>query len=118
MSSLIFLININFAVESDFALILSVGTGVIVTVMITETKVKEILSYLEKNISLIIAIAVGTRQSNKNSGRSSLVFVSILFIVLMIISSAWLIFYFIQKIRYTSARDRNQVTVHVYIRNI
>ncbi|XP_053154485.1 E3 ubiquitin-protein ligase RNF130 isoform X5 [Hemicordylus capensis] len=28
--------------------------------------------------------------------------------VLMIISSAWLIFYFIQKIRYTSARDRNQ----------
>ncbi|XP_066471031.1 E3 ubiquitin-protein ligase RNF130 [Tiliqua scincoides] len=84
------------------------GTGDIVTVMITETKVKEILSYLEKNISLIIAIAVGTRQSNKPSGRNSLVFVSILFIVLMIISSAWLIFYFIQKIRYTSARDRNQ----------
>ncbi|XP_032996166.1 E3 ubiquitin-protein ligase RNF130 isoform X3 [Lacerta agilis] len=84
------------------------GTGDIVTVMITELKVKEILNYLEKNMSVIIAIAVGTRYPNKNFSRGSLVFVSISFIVLMIISSAWLIFYFIQKIRYTSARDRNQ----------
>nr|XP_016847241.1 PREDICTED: E3 ubiquitin-protein ligase RNF130 isoform X2 [Anolis carolinensis] len=84
------------------------GTGDIVTVMITELKVKEILTYLEKNMSVLIAIAVGTRSQNKNFSRSSLVFVSISFIVLMIISSAWLIFYFIQKIRYTSARDRNQ----------
>ncbi|XP_042311606.1 E3 ubiquitin-protein ligase RNF130 isoform X2 [Sceloporus undulatus] len=84
------------------------GTGDIVTVMITELKVKEILNYLEKNMSVLIAIAVGTRYQNKTFSRSSLVFVSISFIVLMIISSAWLIFYFIQKIRYTSARDRNQ----------
>ncbi|CAI5766733.1 E3 ubiquitin-protein ligase RNF130 isoform X2 [Podarcis lilfordi] len=84
------------------------GTGDIVTVMITELKVKEILNYLEKNMSVIIAIAVGTRYPNKPFSRGSLVFVSISFIVLMIISSAWLIFYFIQKIRYTSARDRNQ----------
>ncbi|XP_015745572.1 E3 ubiquitin-protein ligase RNF130-like isoform X2 [Python bivittatus] len=84
------------------------GTGDIVTVMITEMKVKEILNYLEKNMSVLIAIAVGTRYPSKNVNRSSLVFVSVSFIVLMIISSAWLIFYFIQKIRYTSARDRNQ----------
>ncbi|XP_032066743.1 E3 ubiquitin-protein ligase RNF130 isoform X2 [Thamnophis elegans] len=84
------------------------GTGDIVTVMITEMKVKEILNYLEKNMSVLIAIAVGTRHPSKNVNRSSLVFVSVSFIVLMIISSAWLIFYFIQKIRYTSARDRNQ----------
>lgn len=77
--------------------------------MITESKVKEILNYLEKNISVLMAIAVGSRVPPKNFSRGSLVFVSISFIVLMIISSAWLIFYFIQKIRYTSARDRNQV---------
>ncbi|XP_009993398.1 PREDICTED: E3 ubiquitin-protein ligase RNF130 isoform X2 [Chaetura pelagica] len=76
--------------------------------MITESKVKEILNYLEKNISVLMAIAVGSRVPPKNFSRGSLVFVSISFIVLMIISSAWLIFYFIQKIRYTSARDRNQ----------
>ncbi|XP_077182724.1 E3 ubiquitin-protein ligase RNF130 isoform X2 [Paroedura picta] len=84
------------------------GTGDIVAVMITDSKVKEILNYLEKNMSVLIEIAVGIRDQAKNFSRSSLVFVSISFIVLMIISSAWLIFYFIQKIRYTSARDRNQ----------
>ena len=89
--------------------VLFIGTGDIVAVMITESKVKEILNYLEKNISVLMAIAVGSRVPLKNFSRGSLVFVSISFIVLMIISSAWLIFYFIQKIRYTSARDRNQV---------
>ncbi|KAH0629828.1 hypothetical protein JD844_012236 [Phrynosoma platyrhinos] len=48
------------------------GTGDIVTVMITELKVKEILNYLEKNMSVLIAIAVGTRYQNKTFSRSSL----------------------------------------------
>lgn len=86
------------------------GTGDIIAVMITELRGKDILSYLEKNISVQMTIAVGTRMPPKNFSRGSLVFVSISFIVLMIISSAWLIFYFIQKIRYTNARDRNQVS--------
>nr|XP_033783476.1 E3 ubiquitin-protein ligase RNF130 isoform X3 [Geotrypetes seraphini] len=84
------------------------GTGVIVAIMITEARGKEILSYVERNMSVFMAIAFGTRNTSKNFNRGSLVFVSISFIVLMVISSAWLIFYFIQKIRYTSARDRNQ----------
>lgn len=86
------------------------GTGDIIAVMITELRGKDILSYLEKNISVQMTIAVGARMPPKNFSRGSLVFVSISFIVLMIISSAWLIFYFIQKIRYTNARDRNQVS--------
>ncbi|XP_028668499.1 E3 ubiquitin-protein ligase RNF130 isoform X1 [Erpetoichthys calabaricus] len=84
------------------------GTGDTVAVMITESKGKEILSYVEKNLTVIMSIVVGTRGTPKNFNRGSLVFVSISFIVLMIISSAWLIFYFIQKIRYANARDRNQ----------
>ncbi|XP_068134504.1 E3 ubiquitin-protein ligase RNF130 isoform X2 [Hyperolius riggenbachi] len=84
------------------------GTGDIVAIMISESTGREILSYVERNISVLMAIAVGSRTGTKNFSRGSLVFVSISFIVLMIISSAWLIFYFIQKIRYTSARDRNQ----------
>ncbi|XP_029439831.1 E3 ubiquitin-protein ligase RNF130 isoform X2 [Rhinatrema bivittatum] len=84
------------------------GTGGIIAIMITEARGKELLSYVERNVSVFMAIALGTRSSSKNFSRGSLVFVSISFIVLMIISSAWLIFYFIQKIRYTSARDRNQ----------
>ncbi|XP_073343244.1 E3 ubiquitin-protein ligase RNF130 isoform X1 [Pagrus major] len=84
------------------------GTGDTVAVMITEAYGKEILAHLERNLTVLVSVVVGQRGPTKNINRGSLVFVSISFIVLMIISSAWLIFYFIQKIRYTSARDRSQ----------
>lgn len=84
------------------------GTGDMVAVMIKESMGKDILTYLEKNETVVVSVAVGTRGPVKNLNRGSLVFVSISFIVLMIISSAWLIFYFIQKIRDTNARDRSQ----------
>ena len=79
--------------------------------MITEAYGREILSHLERNLTVLVSVVVGQRGPTKNINRGSLVFVSISFIVLMIISSAWLIFYFIQKIRYTNARDRSQVTL-------
>ncbi|KAM6923506.1 E3 ubiquitin-protein ligase RNF130 [Xenentodon cancila] len=84
------------------------GTGDIVAVMITEVYGKEILAQLERNLTVLVSVVVGQRSSTKNMNRGSLVFVSISFIILMIISSAWLIFYFIQKIRYSSAHDHSQ----------
>ncbi|KAM9849932.1 LOW QUALITY PROTEIN: E3 ubiquitin-protein ligase RNF130 [Aulostomus maculatus] len=84
------------------------GTGDMVAVMITESYGKEILTHLDRNLTVLVTVSVGQRSPTKNINRGSLVFVSISFIVLMIISSAWLVFYFIQKIRYSSARDRSQ----------
>ncbi|XP_043925531.1 E3 ubiquitin-protein ligase RNF130 isoform X3 [Protopterus annectens] len=84
------------------------GTGEIVAIMIKESMGKELLSYIQRNVSIFMIIGVGTRNSQKSFSRGSLVFVSISFIVLMIISSAWLIFYFIQKIRLANARDKSQ----------
>ncbi|XP_029020604.1 E3 ubiquitin-protein ligase RNF130 [Betta splendens] len=84
------------------------GTGDTVAVMITEAYGKEILAHLERNLTVLVSVVVGQRGPTKNINRGSLVFVSISFIVLMIISSAWLIVYFIQKIRYSSSRDRSQ----------
>ncbi|KAI5104772.1 E3 ubiquitin-protein ligase RNF130 isoform X1, partial [Silurus meridionalis] len=84
------------------------GTGDTVAVMITESLGKDLLSFVEKNETVWVSVSVGSRGPVKNLNRGSLVFVSISFIVLMIISSAWLIFYFIQKIRDTNARDRSQ----------
>lgn len=84
------------------------GAGETVAVMITESYGREILGLLERNLTVLVSVMVGQRGPSKNINRGSLVFVSISFIVLMIISSAWLIFYFIQKIRYTNARDRSQ----------
>ncbi|KAK5603800.1 hypothetical protein CRENBAI_000949 [Crenichthys baileyi] len=82
------------------------GTGDIVAVMITEAYGKEILAHLERNLTVVVSLSC--RNPNKNMNRGSLVFVSISFFVLMIISSAWLIFYFIQKIRYSSSHHRSQ----------
>ncbi|MEJ1286180.1 ring finger protein 150 [Cricetulus griseus] len=76
--------------------------------MIPEPKGKEIVSLLERNITVTMHITIGTRNLQKYVSRTSVVFVSISFIVLMIISLAWLVFYYIQRFRYANARDRNQ----------
>ncbi|XP_030045004.1 RING finger protein 150-like, partial [Microcaecilia unicolor] len=80
----------------------------IVAIMIPEAKGKELVSLLERNITVMIYITIGTRNLQKYVSRTSVVFVSISFIVLMIISLAWLVFYYIQRFRYANARDRNQ----------
>jgi hypothetical protein len=45
-------------------------------------------------------------------GRTSVLFVSISFIVLMVISLAWLVFYYIQRFRYIHAKDRLSVRTY------
>ncbi|KAM4809328.1 RING finger protein 150 [Rhinophrynus dorsalis] len=84
------------------------GIEDIVAIMIPEPKGREIASLLERNINVTIYITIGTRNLQKYVSRTSVVFVSISFIVLMIISLAWLVFYYIQRFRYANARDRNQ----------
>uniref|UniRef100_A0A672I577 RING-type domain-containing protein n=1 Tax=Salarias fasciatus TaxID=181472 RepID=A0A672I577_SALFA len=84
-------------------------TGDVVAIMIPEPKGREILALLEQRIMVLLHITVGTRNLQKYVSRTSVVFVSISFIVLMIISLAWLVFYYIQRFRYANARDRNQV---------
>ncbi|RXN01907.1 RING finger protein 150 [Acipenser ruthenus] len=76
--------------------------------MIPEPKGRELMILLEKNVTVMMYISIGTRNLQKYVSRTSVVFVSISFIVLMIISLAWLVFYYIQRFRYANARDRNQ----------
>ena len=85
------------------------GTGDVVAVMIPEPKGREIATLLERDTMVMMQITIGTRNLQKYVSRTSVVFVSISFIVLMIISLAWLVFYYIQRFRYANARDRNQV---------
>ncbi|XP_052402242.1 RING finger protein 150 [Carassius gibelio] len=84
------------------------GTGDVVAIMIPEPRGREILALLEKNVSVTMHITVGTRNLQQYVSRTSVVFVSISFIVLMIISLAWLVFYYIQRFRYANAHDRSQ----------
>lgn len=88
---------------------LPVGAGEVIAIMIPEPKGREVVSLLERNVTVTMTITIGTRNLQKYVSRTSVVFVSISFIVLMIISLAWLVFYYIQRFRYANARDRNQV---------
>uniref|UniRef100_H3CLJ4 Ring finger protein 130 n=1 Tax=Tetraodon nigroviridis TaxID=99883 RepID=H3CLJ4_TETNG len=81
------------------------GTGDTVAVMITEAFGKELLAHLDRNLTVLVSVLF---RPTKNINRGSLVFVSISFIVLMIISTAWFIFYFIQKIGSRSSQHRGQ----------
>ncbi|XP_029615543.1 RING finger protein 150 [Salmo trutta] len=84
------------------------GMGDVVAVMIPEPKGREVAALLERNVTVTMHITIGTRNLQKYVSRTSVVFVSISFIILMIISLAWLVFYYIQRFRYANARDRNQ----------
>ncbi|XP_072307541.1 E3 ubiquitin-protein ligase RNF130 [Eucyclogobius newberryi] len=81
------------------------GTGPVVAVMIPELFGRELLSLLERNLSVQVRVLVGSR--SQNSSRSSLVFVSVSFIVLLGVSAAWLLFYCAQRLR-GSTRGRTQ----------
>lgn len=88
----------------------------LVSIFISKAEGGKILSKL-KNGQVFMEISVGERKENpdpkpsdltpsNNISRTSVLFVSISFIVLMIISLAWLVFYYIQRFRYAHAKER------------
>ncbi|KAH8346364.1 hypothetical protein KR084_008091 [Drosophila pseudotakahashii] len=63
---------------------------------------------LDRGYNVTISIIEGRRgvRTVSSLNRTSVLFVSISFIVLMIISLVWLIFYYIQRFRYMQAKDQ------------
>ncbi|XP_042171124.1 RING finger protein 150-like [Oncorhynchus tshawytscha] len=90
------------------------GTGDIVAIMIPEPKGREIAALLERNVTVTMHITIGTVEPSEYVSRTSVVFVSISFIVL-IISLAWLIFYYIQRFRYAQRSRPQSGTVHSHL---
>ncbi|NP_001139044.1 RING finger protein 150a precursor [Danio rerio] len=107
-ASAVVIFNVGSSNSNDTITMPHHGTGDVVAIMIPEPKGREIMALLEKNITVAMHISIGTRNLQKYVSRTSVVFVSISFIVLMIISLAWLVFYYIQRFRYANARDRSQ----------
>ncbi|EPB74463.1 hypothetical protein ANCCEY_06473 [Ancylostoma ceylanicum] len=50
----------------------------------------------------------GSADALRSFSKTSVLFVSISFIILMVISLAWLVFYYVQRFRYAHAKDRLQ----------
>ncbi|XP_022059180.1 RING finger protein 150 [Acanthochromis polyacanthus] len=107
-ASAVVIFNVGSANANDTITMPHLGASEVVAIMIPEPKGREVASLLERNVTVTMTITIGTRNLQKYVSRTSVVFVSISFIVLMIISLAWLVFYYIQRFRYANARDRNQ----------
>ncbi|XP_021574903.1 E3 ubiquitin-protein ligase RNF149 [Carlito syrichta] len=76
--------------------------------MISYPKGREILELVHQGIPVKMTIGVGTRHVQKFISGQSVVFVAIAFITMMIISLAWLIFYYIQRFLYTGSQFGSQ----------
>lgn len=100
-----------FTVTTDFFLFLfpPTGTGNTVVIMVGYPKGIEILEPVRRGIPVRMSIVVGTRHVQEYISGQSVVFVAIAFITMMIISLAWLIFYYIQRFLYTGSQFGNQV---------
>ncbi|XP_072807404.1 E3 ubiquitin-protein ligase RNF149 [Vicugna pacos] len=84
------------------------GTGNVVVIMISYLKGREILDLVREGIPVRVGVAVGTRHVQELISGQSVVFVAIAFISMMIISLAWLIFYYIQRFLYTGSHLGSQ----------
>ncbi|XP_071234357.1 RING finger protein 150-like [Salvelinus alpinus] len=104
----IVIFNVGSSNSNDTITMPHAGMGDVVAIMIPEPKGREVAALLERNVTVTMHITIGTRNLQKYVSRTSVVFVSISFIILMIISLAWLVFYYIQRFRYVNARDRYQ----------
>ncbi|KAJ8728672.1 hypothetical protein PYW07_006368 [Mythimna separata] len=71
-------------------------------------KGEEIARLVDTGTRVMIGIIKGRTFAHvsNNINKTSVLFVSISFIVLMLISLAWLVFYYIQRFRYIHAKDR------------
>ncbi|KAI5935644.1 E3 ubiquitin-protein ligase RNF149 isoform X1 [Manis javanica] len=84
------------------------GTGNIVVIMVSYPKGREIVDLVQNGIPVKMTIGVGTRHVQEFISSQSVVFVAIAFITMMIISLAWLIFYYIQRFLYTGSQFGSQ----------
>lgn len=81
----------------------------ITAVFTTKAKGHELVDIMERmGYKVTMAIIEGNRhfKSMANINRTSVLFVSISFIVLMIISLVWLVFYYVQRFRYLQTKDK------------
>ena len=84
------------------------NTGSVVAVSVSYAVGKEINSKLN-NSSVFVKITYNKHVSGRKFNTISVLFVSVSFIVLMVISLAWLVFYYVQRFRYLYARDKTEV---------
>ena len=88
----------------------------VVVIFISKKEGDHIAQLVDNNTRVLMHISLGSQSAHhlSNINKTSVLFVSISFIVLMIISLAWLVFYYIQRFRYAHAKERLSVSRYIY----
>ncbi|XP_066475210.1 E3 ubiquitin-protein ligase RNF149 isoform X2 [Tiliqua scincoides] len=84
------------------------GTSHTVVIMVAHPKGMEILEPVQRGIPVKMAISVGRQHKQEFISGQSAAFVAIALITMMIISLAWLIFFYIQRFLHTRSQFGNQ----------
>ncbi|KAF8784618.1 RING finger protein 150-like isoform X1 [Argiope bruennichi] len=76
-------------------------------VVISEKKGEQIAALVDNGTRVMMRIGIGSRGVFRfgTINKTSVLFVSISFILLMVISFAWLVFYYVQRFRYIHAKE-------------
>lgn len=83
-----------------------------VSVLVSKESGKQLTELIDSGVRVMMTIIPGQKDfsssdhASNSISKTSVLFVSISFIVLMIISLAWLVFYYIQRFRYAHAKER------------
>ncbi|XP_076467419.1 RING finger protein 150-like [Babylonia areolata] len=83
-----------------------------VSIFVSQKTGKKLARLADDGVKVEMTISPGRKETTGGHGshssisKTSVLFVSISFIVLMIISLAWLVFYYIQRFRYAHAKER------------
>lgn len=70
----------------------------------------DLLDNKELELNTTITPGETVTKQFQNMNRTSVLFVSISFIILMIISLVWLVFYYVQRFRYLQSKDKQSVS--------
>ncbi|GFO30859.1 RING finger protein [Plakobranchus ocellatus] len=93
-------------VTSDDTLIRHEEVGTNAAVIISRKNGLTLANLLDNDVAVEMEILRGQVSGNGTVNNSSVLFVSISFITLVVISVAWLMFYYIRKFRYSHAKER------------
>lgn len=98
--------------ESESPKMINLNSRSIVSVSITKTLGERLIEMMVlNNATLFVQVDVGSPHTKWQVNPTSVLFVSVSFIVLMVISLAWLVFYYVQRFRYVHARDKTEVSL-------
>jgi len=115
---LVFLNICEYAVYACICILVCAADYVSVHVFVSMEFGTHVGALVDNGTRVFMHISVGQHHTTYYStiNKTSMLFLSISFIVLMIISLAWLVFYYVQRSRYTYAKQRLSVIVFLIVK--